>query len=63
MVRGRRLHDCRFGLLELKQVPHAEVAEARDVNPGHDLTLRVTEKCAVRESENYTLAVDQHLAG
>jgi hypothetical protein len=27
----------------------AEVAEAGVVNPGRDLTLRVTEKCAVRE--------------
>ena len=54
MVRGRRLRDCRFGLLELKQVPgafggHAEVAEVGVVNLGHDLTLRATEKCVVYE--------------
>lgn len=42
---------------------HAGVAVARVVNQVHDLTLRVTEKCVVREWEKYTLVVDQQLAG
>ena len=42
---------------------HAGVAEAGVVNLGHDLTLRVTEKCAAYEWESYTPAVDRQLAG
>ena len=57
------MRGCRLDSLELNRVLEAiggvaAVVEAEVVNLEHDLTLRVMGKCAVREQETYTLAVD-----